>query len=119
MKLTRAQTRYLIAIYRLSGEEKGIRSVAIAEALGVTRPSVSRMLNNLTTMQLLEKRLYGTVFLTAPGKMLAEEVYRELKRLTHYLKTSLSIPADIAEECALLLISELPQGTQIGIETPS
>lgn len=109
MKLTRSQTRYLIAIYRLSDDEEGVRSMAIAVALGVTRPSVSRMLNNLTNLGLLEKRLYRTVFLTKSGKALAEERCQELKRLGKQLETSLAISSDIAEECALLLISELPQ----------
>lgn len=109
MKLTRSQTRYLIAVYRLADDKEGIRSIDIAEALGVTRPSVSRMLDNLTKMGLLEKRLYGTVFLTKSGKALAEERYRKLKRLGDQLGATLEISSDIAEECALLLISELPQ----------
>ncbi len=108
MKLTRSQTRYLVAIYKLSGDE-GIRSMGIAEALSVSRPSVSRMLNNLTQMGLLDKRLYGTVFLTESGKALAEERLQELNRLGSQLEAILKIPSDLAEECALLLISELPK----------
>jgi DtxR family Mn-dependent transcriptional regulator len=73
MKLTRSQIRYLITIYKLSDDEKGIRSIEIAEALGVTRPSVSRMLNNLIKMGLLDKRNCKNVFLTESGKTLAME----------------------------------------------
>ncbi|MFA9381270.1 MAG: metal-dependent transcriptional regulator [Acetanaerobacterium sp.] len=109
MKLTHSQTRYLIAIYRLSNDKEGVRSSGIAKALGVTRPSVSRMLLNLTKLGLLDKRLYGTVYLTESGKALARERYQELTRLGNQLETGLAIPSDVAEKCALLLISELPQ----------
>ena len=109
MKLTRSQTRYLIAIYKLGDHEEGVRSMGIAEALDVSRPSVNRMLNNLGNMGLLEKRLYGNVFLTETGKELAKERYQALRRLGNKLETSLALSSDIAEKCALLLISELSQ----------
>lgn len=109
MKLTQSQSRYLIALYKLSDHEKGVRSKGIAEALNVSRPSVNRMLNNLGNMGLLEKRLYGNVFLTEAGKELAEEHYQEIKRLGNQLEACLAIPSDVAEKCALLIISELSQ----------
>ncbi len=109
MKLTRSQTRYLVEIHKLSGRE-GVRSVGIAEALGVSRPSVSRMLNNLTQLGLLEKNPEGIVLLTDVGRELAENRSRELKRLSVKLCETLTVSMALAEECALLLISELPQG---------
>jgi len=109
MKLTCSQTRYLIAVYKLSDDEEGVRPIAIAEALGVTSPSVSRMLNNLTKMGLLTKKLYGNVFMTERGRALAEERCRKLEQLGCQLETFFEIPSNLAEECALLLISELPQ----------
>ena len=43
MELCAGQCRYLLCIYQLEHDRKRIRCVDIANDLGVTRPSVSKM----------------------------------------------------------------------------
>ena len=45
MELTPAHLRYLLAIYEVSQTHLDISSRSIAEKLGVTKPSVVRVLN--------------------------------------------------------------------------
>ena len=47
MQLTAAHLRYLLAIYEVSRTHLDISSRSIAEKLGVTKPSVVRILNLL------------------------------------------------------------------------
>ena len=107
MKLTSTQTRYLLTIYKLCENDTGVRSNEIAESLGVSRPSVSRMLGNLADIGLLYKKRYGIIYLTESGKTLAARCDQELRKLGTQLETILSVPSKTARECALLLISEL------------
>lgn len=54
MKLTAAQIRYLLAIYRLS-KNGDVRSSDVAEHLDVSRPSTHRMIDQLQKMNLVYK----------------------------------------------------------------
>ena len=47
MELTPAHLRYLLAIYEVSQTHLDISSRSIAEKLGVTKPSVVRVMNLL------------------------------------------------------------------------
>ena len=62
MELTPAHLRYLLAIYEVSQTHLDISSRSIAEKLGVTKPSVVRVLNLL--MDLQEKSKVAYMFVT-------------------------------------------------------
>ncbi len=109
MNLTRAQMRYLFAIYKLSEQGKGVHSASVAEALQVSGPSVNRMVNNLAHKEILEKEPYGNVFLTKSGEALAKELWQRVEQLNNRLKEALGLPHETAYACALLLLAELPE----------
>ena len=71
---TSADLRYLITIYRLSEGESPVSSTSIANGLGITRPSVSTMLNQLMKKDLIRKERYGKVHLTEKGAAIAEKL---------------------------------------------
>ena len=59
MEWTCTHLRYLLAIYTLSQKAPNVGAAAVARALGVSCPSVTRMLGILTQRGLLERERYG------------------------------------------------------------
>ena len=59
MELTPAHLRYLLAIYEVSQTHLDISSRSIAEKLGVTKPSVVRVMNLLMERGMIVKEYYG------------------------------------------------------------
>jgi DtxR family transcriptional regulator, Mn-dependent transcriptional regulator len=61
---------YLCTIYSLfeKAPDRGIRSVDIAKALGISRPSVSAMMRRLAKEGYIEADPYSKIFLTSEGK---------------------------------------------------
>ena len=71
--LTAANIRYLLAIEDLDRDGKGVRCVDVAQALGITKPSVHSMVDSMKDMGLLEKPHYGVIRLTDLGRSTADQ----------------------------------------------
>ena len=85
MELTPAHLRYLLAIYEVSQTHLDISSRSIAEKLGVTKPSVVRIMNLLMEHGMIVKEHYGKIYMTDRGIWVAKQVDRQLKTiLTHF-----------------------------------
>ena len=85
MELTPAHLRYLLAIYEVSQTHLDISSRSIAEKLGVTKPSVVRVLNLLMERGMIVKEYYGKIYLTDRGIFVAREVKKQLDEvLAHF-----------------------------------
>ena len=80
MELTPAHLRYLLAIYEVSQPHLDISSRSIAEKLGVTKPSVVRVMNLLMERGMIVKEYYGKIFFTARGIFVAREVKKNIKK---------------------------------------
>ena len=74
MELTSAHLRYLLAIYEVSRTHLDISSRSIAEKLGVTKPSVVRIMNLLMDRGMIVKEHYGKIYLTDRGIWVAKQV---------------------------------------------
>lgn len=74
MPLTEAHLRYLLAIYEVSQTHLDISSRSIAEKLGVTKPSVVRIMNLLMERGMIVKEHYGKIYMTDRGIFVAKEV---------------------------------------------
>ena len=81
MECSSAHLRYLLVIDRLSEEGGAVSSVEVARALGVKKPSVTRMLETLQEKGLAEKERYGKIALTPAGAETARRYRRQLERL--------------------------------------
>lgn len=109
MDLTDTHLRYLLAIYQLSRTRSKVSSVGVARALGVSRPSVTRMLNILTEKELVTKERYGKITLTDRGSDLSRQQWDYILRLTRLLPAlGLDLSEREAEEAALVLAAVLP-----------
>ncbi len=71
---------YLRTIYRTYEEQEdkkeGVRSIDVAESLGITKPSVSAMVRKLSKRDFLKIKPYSNIFFTERGM-------KEAKRITH------------------------------------
>ena len=110
MQLTAAHLRYLLAIYEVSRTHLDISSRSIAEKLGVTKPSVVRILNLLMEQGMIVKEYYGKIYLTDRGIWVAKRVQQELDAiLAHFPPVSGELTGEEQWNAALAMTSALPQ----------
>lgn len=110
MQLTAAHLRYLLAIYEVSRTHLDISSRSIAEKLGVTKPSVVRILNLLMEQGMIVKEYYGKIYLTDRGIWVAKRVQQELDAiLAHFPPVSGELTGEEQWTAALAMTSALPQ----------
>lgn len=94
---------YLKAIHDLQGEHSSAAPSAIAAALGVTPPSVTRMLNRLHNDELVVYEKYRGATLTDRGERLARAVLRRHRLLELFLTEELGYDwAAVHEEADVL-----------------
>lgn len=75
--MTRSKEDYLKVIYELGGQHKKVGNKAIADALKVSAPSVSDMINKLLQDGFVEYTLYYGVILTSRGLEKALKIKRK------------------------------------------
>ena len=77
MQLTDANLRYLLAVYEIAQTGCEVSSLQIAQSLGVTKPSVTHVLDALMRRGAVVKERYGKIYLTDRG-ILAARYYSKL-----------------------------------------
>lgn len=95
MRRSESQEDYLEQILVLQQTKGYARSVDIAEALGVTKPSVSHAMKLLREDGLIEMGDDNLISLTEPGQVLAEKILNRHQLLARFFM-SLGVPEDIA-----------------------
>ena len=99
MELTAAHLRYLLAIYDVSQTHLDICSRSIAEKLGVTKPSVVRIMNLLMERGMSDR-----------GIFVAKEVKKQLETvLANFPPVKIELTDDERCAAALALTSALPE----------
>lgn len=106
--LTDSLGRYVLAIYELSLENHVARSKDIADAVGVSRPSVTGALQKLDRAGLIQYEPYGYVVLTEAGESEARQLLLKHRATQDFLVIALGLPGDRAEEVAAEIEQHLP-----------
>lgn len=91
MQIRESAEDYLEAIFRLSKQNKEVRSVDIAAMLGVSKPSVSHAMKLLKEDGYISMDRYGTITLLEKGSVIASRVYEKhtvLSAMLRYLGVS-------------------------------
>lgn len=115
MPLTEAHLRYLLAIYEVSQTHLDISSRSIAEKLGVTKPSVVRIMNLLMERGMIVKEHYGKIYMTDRGIFVAKEVQAQLERvLQNFPPVNIELTEEERFAAALALTSALPERAFVG-----
>lgn len=76
---------YLEAVLVLQQKHGYIRCVDVAGYLGVTKPSVSRAVKELSKKKCLLKKDDGTLSLTEQGRQIAQQIYEKHQFFTKQL----------------------------------
>ena len=107
---------YLETIYLLEMNHGHAHSVDIAKKLKISKPSVSKAMNQLKKKNLICKEAYGTITLSVKGKKMAETIYRNHRIISLYLQRSLGISGQIADENACKMEHILTDEVVLAIE---
>lgn len=102
MALTSSMEDYLEAVLILHQKHGSVRGVDIAVHLGVTKPSVSRAVKELSKFGHIIKNTDGTLSLTDSGLQIATQIYEKHQFFTRQLIEA-GVPKDIAAQDACRL----------------
>ena len=102
MALTSSMEDYLEAVLILYQKRGSVRGVDIAVHLGVTKPSVSRAVKELSKFGHIIKNTDGTLSLTDSGLQIATQIYEKHQFFTRQLIEA-GVPKDIAAQDACRL----------------
>ncbi len=110
-----ASEDYLESIYRIMKEQpeddRSVRSVDVAEQLGVSKASVSKAISSLRQAGMIEQARYGRVWLTKEGEAYARRVWRSHRVLRAFLSDELGVDSEVADEEACLIEHYLSDDT--------
>ena len=101
---------YLEAMLMLKDERGYIRSVDVADKMGVTKPSVSYATKRLRENGYITLDQAGMIVLLEPGLRIAQRMYERHKLLTELL-TGLGVSPDTAREDACKIEHDLSEET--------
>lgn len=97
-KMSMSREDYLEAMVMLGGDARTpVRSVDVAEKLGVARASVNKAVSDLKKMGLLEQAHYGAIMLTEEGYGRGRAILDRHELLTSFLIEQLGIDSEVAE----------------------
>ena len=102
ISLASSMEDYLEAVLVLQQKHGYIRCVDVAGYLGVTKPSVSRAVKELSKKKCLLKKDDGTLSLTEQGRQIAQQIYEKHQFFTKQLIEA-GVPRDIAVQDAFRL----------------
>lgn len=98
--LREAGENYLEAILELEEESGPVRSIDVANGLGVSRPSVNKAISVLKKAGMVEQQPYGRISLTEEGRRQAMAVRSRHTTIKHFLTQVLGVEEATAEEDA-------------------
>lgn len=110
MKTTKSEQDYLETILTLHRRTGYVRSIDIANELGVSRPSVSVAMKKLIELGHVVMEDSSRIILTQSGEEVAEEVYSRHIALTNLLM-ELGVSAQTAEEDACRIEHDISDET--------
>lgn len=98
-KMSMSNEDYLEAIVMLGGTTKqAVRSVDIANHMGVSKASVNKAVSYLKENGYVEQPFYGGITLTATGQRYGRAIYKRHRYLTTFLSKELGISPEVAEK---------------------
>ncbi|NMA64777.1 MAG: metal-dependent transcriptional regulator [Clostridiaceae bacterium] len=87
---------YLETVYKLENSHGHAHVVDIAKRLRVSKPSVTKAINQLKSLGYVNKQSYGSITLTEKGREVSEEIYKKHKLIAQFLEHSLELSAEEA-----------------------
>ncbi|WP_319559373.1 metal-dependent transcriptional regulator [Marispirochaeta sp.] len=100
MDLTESLEDYLEAIYIYLQEQKVVRVKDLMKHFNYKSSSVNTAIVQLKKKGLVDHEKYGYIDLTPAGRKLAKEIYQKHEKLTRFLRDTLGINGETAENDA-------------------
>ncbi|MBR5430250.1 MAG: metal-dependent transcriptional regulator [Firmicutes bacterium] len=110
MQLHRSGEDYLEAILILHNSKGSVRSIDIAEYMGVTKPSISNAIKLLREGGSLTMDESKMIKLTKSGREEAERIYERHRFLTEGL-IAIGVPPELAEQDACRIEHDISRET--------
>ena len=110
MKILKSSEDYLETMMMLQEERGYVRSIDVAEQLGVTKPSVSYATKRLRENGYLTMDPNGAITLTQAGLEIAQRMYTRHKLLKNFL-IRLGVDEETASEDACKIEHDLSEQT--------
>ena len=110
MQILRASEDYLEAMLMMQQEHGYIRSIDIADKLGVTKPSVTYATTRLRENGYITMDKDGLITLTPPGLEIAQRIYSRHRLLVEMLQR-IGVPEKIAREDACKIEHDISNET--------
>ena len=110
MTLTDSNLRYLLAIHHLAQQNTEVSPLALAQAMGVTKPSVTYATKRLRENGYIEMDRDGLITLTDRGMAIAAKMLDRHHTLTKFL-IALGVDEKTAEEDACKIEHDISQLT--------
>jgi len=110
MKILKASEDYLEAMLMMQEKHGYIRSIDVAEDLGVTKASVSYATKRLRENGYIVMDEHGLITLTEPGMKIAKHMYERHKLLTEFFMT-IGVDEETAREDACKIEHDLSDKT--------
>ncbi len=102
MKIQKSAEDYLEAMLMVRERRGFVRSIDVANLLGVTKPSVSYATKRLRENGYISMDPDGLITMEEPGEKIAQEIYERHKVLTEFF-TRLGVEEGVAREDACLI----------------
>ena len=119
MKLSQSFEDYLEAIYVLEISKQKIKSVTISRMLNVSKPAVTKAMNELFAANYVEKTPYSQIKLTKTGRQIAKNVYHRHTVIKDFLIKKLGVSELTAEKDCCLIEHVISQETLTALENIS
>ena len=111
MKHCAGQIKYLVAIKELTEADDYVRCVNISRHLGVSRPSVSKMLRCLANCGYVYEDFCNSVVLTPEGERAVDEIFSSFNEVYTFFHKFLKLPSEEAYSQAMTFITDFPTDT--------
>ena len=114
LHLTVANEDYLECMVRIEtedGETEGVRSVDIAQRLGVSKASVNKAVTALKASEMVEQSHYGRVMLTERGREVGLAIWNRHRLLRTFLVQELGVEFERADAEACMMEHALSEDT--------
>ena len=101
--------RQLLAIHRLAKQNTDVSPLALAQAMGVTKPSVTSILTSLMKQGVIVRRRYGKIYITDRGVLYAR-YYDDLVEtiLQHFPLADMGFTPEECRNAAIAMAVSLP-----------